>query len=82
VVTREHNEKVMRNAPPPTEDDVTITWDGRAINTKEKLLAWLEEVEALERAGVTSEDIRRWQGGVPGWAHIDWDWDPVKEPRV
>jgi hypothetical protein len=34
------------HAPPPTDDDVTVTWDGRVINTKEKLLAWLGEIDA------------------------------------
>lgn len=36
----------MRQAPPPTNDDVTILWDGRRLDSKEKVLEWLAEVEA------------------------------------
>jgi hypothetical protein len=39
----------MRDAAPPTEDDVTVLLDGRRLDTREKVLAWLAEVEA-ERA--------------------------------
>lgn len=82
VLTFEELAEDVRHAPPPTDDDVSITWDGRAINTKEKLLAWLKEVEANEKAGVTWQELERRAGGVPGWAHIDWDWDPVTDPRI
>ena len=34
----------VRLAPPPTDDDVTILWDGRRLDSKEKVLAWLDEV--------------------------------------
>jgi hypothetical protein len=77
VLTFEELAEDVRHAPPPTDDDVSIFWDGRVVNTKERLLAILKEVEANERAGVTSEDIQRWQGGVPGWARVNWDWDPA-----
>jgi hypothetical protein len=39
----------LRHAPPPTDDDVTILWDGRRLDSKEKVLEWLAEVE-LARA--------------------------------
>lgn len=82
VLTFEEWAEARKHSPPPTDDDVTITWDGRAINTKEKLLAWLEEVEANRKGGITSEELDRRTAGVPGWAHIDWDWDPVADPRT
>lgn len=82
LLTVEEWAEARKHCPPPTADDVTITWDGRAINTKEKLLAWLREVEANEKAGVTGEELQRRAGGAPGWAHIDFDWDPVADPRA
>jgi hypothetical protein len=36
----------VRHAPPPTDDDVTILWDGRRLDSKEKVMEWLAEVEA------------------------------------
>jgi len=36
---------------PPTSDDVTITLDGRRLDSKEKDLAWLAEVEVDRAAG-------------------------------
>ncbi|MHB8220965.1 MAG: hypothetical protein ACYDHU_11700 [Acidimicrobiales bacterium] len=68
------------NMRPPTPTDVTITWDGRAINTKEKLLAVLAEIDANQEAGITGEELER-RAGTPWWTHIDWDWDPVGDPR-
>ena len=41
---------------PPTPDDVTITLDGRRIDTKEKAIAWLAEIEADRAAGRTAAD--------------------------
>jgi hypothetical protein len=46
VLTAEQLIERVRNAPPPTDDDVTILWDGRRIDTREKALEWLAEVEA------------------------------------
>lgn len=40
---------MMRNAPPPTADDVTILADGRRLDTPEKVRAWVDELNA-ERA--------------------------------
>ena len=39
----------MEAAPPPTPDDVTITADGRRIDSREKALAWVAEMNALPR---------------------------------
>ncbi len=36
----------MRNAAPPTDDDVTILWDGRRLDSREAVMEWLAEVEA------------------------------------
>ena len=35
----------MRLAGPPSEDDVTTLLDGRRLDSKEKVLAWLHELE-------------------------------------
>jgi hypothetical protein len=35
----------VRHAPSPTDDDVTILWDGRRLDSREKVLEWLAEVE-------------------------------------
>jgi hypothetical protein len=45
------------HAPPPTPDDVSITMDGRRLDTKAKVLAFLAEIEAERAAGVTVEDL-------------------------
>ncbi|MDA8359175.1 MAG: hypothetical protein M0Z95_23385 [Actinomycetota bacterium] len=49
VMTAEELFERLRHAPPPTDDDVTILWDGRRLDSKEKVLEWLAEVE-LARA--------------------------------
>lgn len=36
----------MRHAGPPTDDDVTILWDGRRLDSREAVMEWLAEVEA------------------------------------
>ncbi len=41
----------MRDLPPPTEDDQSLTWDGRVLDTKEKVLEFLGEVEEACREG-------------------------------
>lgn len=41
---------------PPTPDDVTITLDGRRIDSKEKAIAWLAEIEADRAAGKKAAD--------------------------
>jgi len=35
---------------PPTEDDVTISLDGRPISTREQMLEFLAEIDALHTA--------------------------------
>ena len=50
VMTAEELFERLRNACPPTDDDVTVLWDGRRLDSKEKILEWLAEVEAA-RAG-------------------------------
>jgi len=86
-LTFEELAEAVKHAPPPTDDDVTVTWDGRVINTKEKLLAWLKEIDAERAAGLTYEQLevraREHQERYgPVWTHLDWDWDPVTDPRV
>ena len=41
----------VRVAAPSTPDDVSITRDGRRLDSKEAVLAWLAEVEADRAAG-------------------------------
>ena len=77
----------LAEASRPTDDDVTVTWDGRVINTKEKLLAWLEEIAAERASGLTFEQLearsREHQERYgPVWTHLDWDWDPARDPRA
>jgi hypothetical protein len=36
---------------PPTSDDVTITLDGGRLDSKERVLAWLAEIEVDRAAG-------------------------------
>jgi len=37
----------MHSAEPPTEDDVTVLLDGRRLDSRESVEAWLRELEAL-----------------------------------
>jgi hypothetical protein len=46
VMTAEEWFEGMRNAGPPTVDDVTVLWDGRRLDSREAVLEWLAEVEA------------------------------------
>lgn len=41
----------VRAATPSTADDVSITRDGRRLDSKAAVLAWLAEVEADRAAG-------------------------------
>jgi len=41
----------LRAGGPATPDDVSITLDGRRLDSKEAVLAWLAEVEAERAAG-------------------------------
>ena len=40
----------LRHAGPPSADDVTITSDGRRIDSRDKALAWVEEMNVLPRS--------------------------------
>jgi len=42
---------------PPTPDDVSITLDGRRLDSKEKVLEWLAEIEAEREAGMTTGSL-------------------------
>ena len=41
----------VRRAGPSTTDDVSITRDGRRLDSKEAVLTWLAEMEADRAAG-------------------------------
>ena len=45
------------NAVLPTADDVTVLRDGRRLDTNEKVLGWLGEIEAERAAGVTFDEL-------------------------
>jgi hypothetical protein len=45
VMTAEEWFEGMRHAEPPTDDDVTILWDGRRLDSREAVMEWLAEVE-------------------------------------
>jgi hypothetical protein len=42
---------------PPTPDDVSITLDGRRLDSKEKVLEFLAEIEAERSSGMTVESL-------------------------
>lgn len=46
VMTAEEWFEGMRDALPPTPDDVTILWDGRRLDSREAVMEWLAEVDA------------------------------------
>ncbi|HQU00169.1 MAG TPA: hypothetical protein PLG60_06655 [Acidimicrobiales bacterium] len=46
----------MRGAGPPTDGDVTITADGRRLDSKEAVLAWFAEDNALRAAESSPEE--------------------------
>jgi hypothetical protein len=46
VMTAEEWFEGMRHAEPPTDDDVTILWDGRRLDSRDAVMEWLAEVEA------------------------------------
>jgi hypothetical protein len=46
VMTGEEFNELLRDAPPPTADDVSITTDGERLDTKEKVLAFCERLAA------------------------------------
>jgi len=44
--TAEEGIERMRHARPPTQDDVSILWDGRRLDSREAVMEWLAEVDA------------------------------------
>lgn len=46
VLTADEFNEMLRDAPPPTPDDVSITADGRRLDTKEAVIAFFAELEA------------------------------------
>jgi len=55
VVRRWTVEEFFANTDPPADDDVPITLDGRRLDTPEKVIAYVEEINrnraAAQRAG-------------------------------
>jgi hypothetical protein len=49
----------MHSAEPPTEDDVTVLLNGRRLDSKESVEAWLKEVEALRVLEAATHDASR-----------------------
>jgi hypothetical protein len=57
-MTAEELVERVRHAPPPTEDDVTILWDGRRLDSREAALEWLAEVAAKRAEEAIGADGR------------------------
>jgi hypothetical protein len=51
AMTAEELVERVGRAGPPTQDDVTILWDGRRLDSREAAMEWLAEV-AAKRAEV------------------------------
>jgi hypothetical protein len=51
VLALEQLSEERRHSSPAIADDVTVTLDGRRIDSPEAALAWLAEVDALRAAG-------------------------------
>jgi hypothetical protein len=47
----------MRQAAPPTDDDVSILWDGRRLDSRDAVMAWLAEIEAKRTEGAAGVDV-------------------------
>ena len=56
VMTAEDLFERVRNAPPPTDDDVTILWDGRRLESRQAVMEWLAEVEAKRAEEAAASD--------------------------
>ena len=54
--TREEFNEMLRDAPPPTADDVSITTGGRRLDSKEAVIALFAELEAERNAAPTEDD--------------------------
>jgi hypothetical protein len=46
VLTRKEFNEMLRDAPPPTVDDVSITIDGRRLDSKEAVLEFFAQLDA------------------------------------
>ena len=44
----------MRFAKPPTDDDVTVLLDGRRLDTKEAVEAWLVELDGIRASEIAA----------------------------
>jgi hypothetical protein len=51
VLNAEQLAGAARAARPRTDDEVSITWDGRRLDSREKVLAFLAEIEAARDGG-------------------------------
>lgn len=51
VLSLELLAEAARDAQPRTADDVSITWDGRRLDSREKVLAFLAELQASRDNG-------------------------------
>ena len=56
VMSAEELIERVRYAPPPTQDDVTILWDGRRLDSREAVMEWLAEVEIARAAETAGAD--------------------------
>jgi hypothetical protein len=56
VMSLEELAERLRTAPPPTDDDVSVLWDGRRIDSREAALQWLEELALKRAAAAASTD--------------------------
>jgi hypothetical protein len=54
VRTLEELVLTVQTGLPPTADDVMVTLDGRRLDTKEKVIAWVDEVNAARAAELGS----------------------------
>lgn len=46
ILTREEFNEMLRDAPPPTTDDVSITNDGRRLDSKKAVLEFFAQLDA------------------------------------
>ena len=46
VLTREEFNEMLRDAPTPSSDDVSITRDGRRLDSKEAVIAFFAQLDA------------------------------------
>ena len=48
---------MLRDAPPPTSDDVSITSDGRRLDSKEAVIAFTQLEAELATDGTTASEL-------------------------